>query len=381
MAAETLAPLLDQKLDGYMALGAVGAGLYVERGGHVAYQASRGSANLETGEALRTDHLFRMASVAKTYLSTLILELHLEGRLSIDDPITEHLPPAITSLIPDAEQIAIIDLLTFWSGIADYRDETFAMDAIFGDHTKVRDEYTDLIDGLTRNPTPCARPRIPLEEITPEIGECLYSNTNYVLLGYIADKVLYGVDPAPGVRAEHHSQEYRELFFGPLGLENTYYEKHLAPGESFYSRLSHAYFTVPPSPAEQPIRMDVTTWDDGYGYANGGLVATMADTVKYRRALFDATITFPMSTVEEKAELLNLMKQPNGIGVAPAGFRDGEWWIFSGDIGGHVTLTAHSVERNATILFYSNDRDHQDAKYELVQSIEAMIDHDAATVD
>lgn len=371
--------MLDQKLDGFMALGAVGAGLTIERPGHVAYRASRGSANLETGEALRTDHLFRIASIAKTYLSTLILKLHVEGRLSIHDPITAHLPEEITSLIPHAAQIEIIDLLTFWSGIADYRDETFALDAIFGDHTKVRDEYRDLIDGLTRNPTPCARPRIPLEEITPEIGECLYSNSNYVLLGYIADKILYGVDPAPGARAEHHSAEFRDLYFRPLGLKDTFYEKHLAPGESFFSRLSHAYFTVPPAPSDEPVRMDVTTWDDGYGFANGGLVATMADTVKFRRAMLDATIAFPMNTLEAKAELLALLTAPNGIGVAPAGFRDGAWWIFSGDIGGHVALTSHSIERNATILFYSNDRDHQDAKYELVRAIQELIDQDSVS--
>jgi len=51
--------------------------------------------------------------------------------------------------------------------------------------------------------------------------------------------------PRPGIRAERHSLAFRERFFAPLGLRDTVYEKHLAPGDHFADRLAHGYFTLP----------------------------------------------------------------------------------------------------------------------------------------
>lgn len=371
-APETLAPALDAVLDQAVEDGAVGVGLYVSRPGHEPYSQARGLANLATGEALTPDHLFRIASMSKPYLGALIVKLAVEGKLSLDDRMTEYLPADLTARIPHAESITIYDLLTMWSGIADYRDMDFTLDVVLGDHGKVRDEYTDLIDGLDRSSAPCSVPEVPLEAVTEEIAGCLYTNTNYVLLGYIADRVLYGVEPGPGPREHHHSEAFREMFFAPLGLESTYYEKHLAPGESFMERLAHGYFTLTPELGGTELT-DVTGWDDGNGYANGGLIATAADVATFRRAMFDREQAFPMQDLREKARFLELLTTTNPMGVAPGGVAVHEYWLFAGDISGYTSISKYSPTRDTTIVFYSNDRDVEASRDAIVAQIEAIV--------
>lgn len=372
LPADPLTPQLDAILDRVVEGGTVGVSLFVERPGHEPYYRARGSARLDPREALTTGHVFRLASLSKTYLAVLLTKLSVEGRLSLEDPITRHLPAELVELIPGAEGITVYDLLTLWSGIADYRDETFTLDVLFGDHTKVRDEYTDLVDGLRRNPTPCAPPELPIEQVTPAIAECLYSNTNYVLAGYVADKVLYGVDPAPGARPEHHARAFREALFAPLGLTSTFYEKHLAPGESFVARLAHGYYRAS-EPGGGATLTDVTSWDDGYGYGNGGLVGTLDDVAAFRRAVFDPGRAYPMRDRAGKARFLELLTRKNALDVAPGGITRGDSWAFSGDIGGYTCWAQYSPARDASFVLCSNDRDFEAAKFDLVGSLDALL--------
>jgi D-alanyl-D-alanine carboxypeptidase len=369
---EPLAPQLDAILDRVVARGTVGVSLFVQRPGHETYFQARGSADLDASEALTPAHVFRIASVSKTYLAVLMAKLAVEGRLSLDDRITQYLPADLAGLVPGAETISIYDLLTMWSGIADYRDAAFSNEVIFGDHAKVRDEYIDLVDGLGRSPAPCAPPELPPDQITPAIASCLYSNANYVLAGYIVDKVLYGVDPAPGARPEHHAKAFREQLFAPLGLTSTFYEKHLAPGESFVERLAHGYASVPPGQSGA-MRVDVTGWDDGNGYANGGLVATLDDVAAFRRAVFDPKRAYPMQSLDEKARLLDQLGAFNPIGVAPGGIMRNGYWAFSGDIGGYTSWVQYSPASDTSIVFFSNDRDFEEPRFAVIDEIEALV--------
>ncbi|MFO0660264.1 MAG: serine hydrolase [Polyangiaceae bacterium] len=352
--------------------GAVGFGIYVKRQGLAPFEATRGVANRDTNEKLRSDHLFRIASQSKPYLAALVVKLDREGKLSLYDKLTAHLPPELTSLIPNADTITLFDMLTMWSGISDYRDATFTAEVLQGDPSVVRDEYRDLVAGLKRNPTPCAAPEIALADVTPDIAECLYSNSNYVLLGYVVDSVLYGVSPAEGVRPQHHSKAFYQDFFLPLQLTSTFYEKHLLEGQSFDGRLAHAYFPFPDDQGQTSL-IDVTGWDDGYGYANGGLVSTMADLSSFRAAVLDPSQTFPMQTLEDKQSFLSLYTKQNGLGVAPAGYLDGAYWTFSGDISGYTSWAENDVASGVSIVFVSNDHSLDSAKVDIVNAVKAIL--------
>ncbi|MET0390025.1 MAG: serine hydrolase [Polyangiales bacterium] len=370
------AAVFDSLLEQAVAEGATGVGLYVSQPGHPAYLAGRGLAHVERLEPLTGAHLFRIASMTKPYLSALLVKLEVEGELSLEDPITQHLPDSLLALIPHAEQITIYDLLTHWSGISDYRDLVFSMDVLFEHPHAVRDEYTDLTDGLRRNPTPCAAPHLPPEQLTEALASCLDSNSNYVLAGYIVDHVLYGVEPQPGVRPQHHSRAFREQLFAPLGLEHTYYEKHLLMGEDPYPLLAHGYFTLPNRDgtvdADAP-KTDVTDLDDGYGHANGALLASLADVAKFRRAVLDDDQVFPMRNLQDKQRFLARYTQLNPLGVAPSGsYADGRWHM-TGDLGGYTSRAEYDPVSDTIVVLYSNDRDFEPQRDALVARIQAVI--------
>jgi D-alanyl-D-alanine carboxypeptidase len=63
---------------------------------------TRGYVDWENGIPLEEDHLFRVASCTKTFIATLMLIQHFEGKLGLDDAITEYLPGSITGRIQGA---------------------------------------------------------------------------------------------------------------------------------------------------------------------------------------------------------------------------------------------------------------------------------------
>lgn len=68
-----------------------GFSVAIAKDGEVIFNHAYGSANLETDEALRTDHLFRVASHSKSFTATAVLQLQEQGKLRIDDYVVTHL--------------------------------------------------------------------------------------------------------------------------------------------------------------------------------------------------------------------------------------------------------------------------------------------------
>ena len=75
-----------------------------------------GVSDLATGAALRPAAQFRIASVTKTFVATVVLQLVGEGRLKLDEPVAEHLP----NLLANGGQITVRQLLNHTSGLPDY---------------------------------------------------------------------------------------------------------------------------------------------------------------------------------------------------------------------------------------------------------------------
>src|SRR5262245_48005645 len=96
----------------------VGAVVLISRNGRLAYQRAAGLADRETGQAMRLDTLFRLASLTKPVVSTAAMILVERGRLSFEDPVTRWLPDFRPAL-PNGERptITIRQLLTHTSGL------------------------------------------------------------------------------------------------------------------------------------------------------------------------------------------------------------------------------------------------------------------------
>jgi CubicO group peptidase (beta-lactamase class C family) len=101
----------------------------VVRDGQVAYFEAAGAADLEQGTPMRTDTIFRIASMTKAVVSVGIMMLVEEGRVTLTDPVSKFIPAFATTtvlaseggrvaVVPARRAITIRDLLTHTAGIS-----------------------------------------------------------------------------------------------------------------------------------------------------------------------------------------------------------------------------------------------------------------------
>lgn len=122
---------LDAVMKSYVESGQIaGQVILVLRNGHIAYSAANGMRDIDEGEPMTGETLFRIASQTKAIVSTAIMILHERGELNIADPLSRYIPEwaeaqvAVAddrggySLEPVREPITLRHLLTHTSGIS-----------------------------------------------------------------------------------------------------------------------------------------------------------------------------------------------------------------------------------------------------------------------
>src|SRR5437762_13292753 len=120
----------------------------------------------------RADTHFRIASNTKTMTAAVIVLLAQEGKLSLDDPVSKYVPG-----VPDGDKITITELLNMRSGLYNYTNAPELAATIDRDPTKVWNTEELLAIAFARPPN------------FPPGTAYEYNNTNYTLLGLIAEKV------------------------------------------------------------------------------------------------------------------------------------------------------------------------------------------------
>jgi CubicO group peptidase (beta-lactamase class C family) len=103
----------------------------VVKDGKIVYHAAKGLADVESGQAMQKNSIFRIASQSKAITSTAVMILWEEGKFRLDDPISKYIPefknPQILSTFrygdttyttkPSTKEITIRHLLTHTSGL------------------------------------------------------------------------------------------------------------------------------------------------------------------------------------------------------------------------------------------------------------------------
>ena len=126
-----------------------------------------GYADLGTRTPMHATDGFRIASVTKTFVATVVLQLEAEGRLDIDEPVERWLP----GLVPNGSAITIRELLDHTSGLFDYSADDAHTQTVIADPGR-RWSPNELLSVAFAHP-PLFRPGT----------SWFYSNTNYVVLG------------------------------------------------------------------------------------------------------------------------------------------------------------------------------------------------------
>jgi len=117
---------VSSRIDAYLsaevqASGSPGLTAAVVRDGEVIYTGAFGVRRLGRGEALTPDHIFHFASVSKPFVATAIVQLMEQGKVGLDDRVTDHLP--YFRLADDRYRlITIRQMLNHTSGMVDVED-------------------------------------------------------------------------------------------------------------------------------------------------------------------------------------------------------------------------------------------------------------------
>jgi D-alanyl-D-alanine carboxypeptidase len=251
---------LQAALEAQVAAGAPGALARIEApradltwGGAADYLA-RGKSR-----ALRPDDAFRAASVTKSVTAAVAVRLAHQGRLALDEPLAGQLAPELLNRWPALDALPRTtprQLLAHTSGLPNYfTDEAFA--ARLRQEPRRAWRPAELVDHAAAYGTPRFPPGRGFE----------YSDTGYVVAGIL-------VEQATG-RPLH--QVYRELVFGPVGMDTTWLE-------------GHEPARTPDAAHHYSGELDWTTISPTIDWAGGGLVTTAPDLARFVRALWSEQI-------------------------------------------------------------------------------------------
>jgi D-alanyl-D-alanine carboxypeptidase len=283
------------------------------------YTRTYGVSDIERRKPLRLSDHFHMGSITKTFTATAILRQVDKGRLRLSDKLDKFVRG-----IPNGDRITVRHLLAMQSGVFEYQaDPEFQQeiaDDLFTDFGP-----WDVVKILRRN-----EPYFAPGEGT------MYTNSGYILLGLILEKVT-------GRSAE---EAITRDVIKPLGLRHT----------SFPTTPRMPYpFTRGYCGAPGALE-DCTHWSPGIVWTAGAMISTIGDLHKYARQL----ATGALLSRKLHAERLQFNEIPYGLEGPPTfGYglgiiRFGTWLGHNGSVPGASTEAFYEPRTGAVIAGMEN---------------------------
>ncbi len=242
-----------------------GFAIAVAQDGETIYADAFGARDTEKNLPATTDTLFGIGSITKSFVAIAILQLAEAGELSLDDPISEHLPFELG--LPD-EPIRIRHFLTHSPGFPSLATSTVLISRGLGEDTGVpmasADDFFRFVNGAT-------------DEIAFEPGEhFFYNNAAWRMLGAI-------VQAKSGIPFHEY---VTEKVIRPLGMTRSTFDTaalfadpdHLMPHRRRDESVEPAPFPYP-NPVDNP----------GFSFlsAAGGISSSVTEMTHYMNMLIE----------------------------------------------------------------------------------------------
>ncbi|MFG2618864.1 serine hydrolase domain-containing protein [Streptomyces sp. NPDC048507] len=311
------------------------------------HRVAVGTAELGTDRPPTAGDHVRIASNTKTMTAALILLLAQDGRLRLDDPVSRYVPG-----VPNGGHITLGELLKMRSGLYNYTDAPELAAALDADPARA---FTprEMLDIAFRRPPQ-----------SPPGSSYAYDNTNYALLGLVAEKA--GGQPL--------ERQLRDRLFVPLGLTGTSLPG--ATDTSLPGPYAHGYMyggtayalTDVPYPAAvregaasgslRPV--DYTHQNPSYARAAGGVVSTADDLAVWIRALVRGEVLGPAvqrqwTASPEAEDPAAPDGQRYGYGIAHQRFGPGAaMYYHGGELPGFNSFIGHDPENDVTLVIWTN---------------------------
>lgn len=314
---------LDAALNDVVAAGVPGIIVRIQDADRSARSSAAGVSDLATGAKLRPAAQFRIGSITKTFVATIVLQLVGEGRLRLDERVARRLP----GLLKNGEQITVRQLLNHTSGLPDYTGDP------------------ELFAGIRQNRLWEPRELVALAERHPQLfppgSAWAYSNTDYIVAGLLVE----------AVTGRSLARELDRRIFSPLHLEHTSFPTGTAGLTGYYA---HGYISTEANPTPDGQPLDVTGFNPSHAGAAGAIVSNAADLSSFYGALMDGRLLPPPLLREMKKTVAEDPTDPNsfqyGLGLERVNDACGAHWGHRGAIFGYQSLAYWDASTGRTAV-------------------------------
>ena len=285
------------------------------------YSGGAGYANLEAKDKIKADSTTWIFSITKTYTAALVMMSRDKNLLNLDKSIANYLPVNAISAIKNSNRITVRQLLNHSSGIVNFIELPEYLQWQFTDplHQPSVSDILEMVRG---------------KDVMFEPGaDSYYSNTNYLLLGLILEKV----------NGKPYVELLRSEILTQLHLSHTL----IQPTPSIMQLLGFPQYFADLDASGQ--LHNVSPWNNALGQASlgwGGIAARPSDVVRFYRALVSGKLVSLSSLTE-----MQQYKGDYGLGIEAYMYSDGRTQFgHEGDGVGNSTMILYIPKSNAFVF-------------------------------
>jgi len=281
----------------------------ISKNNQILYQKAIGFASIsEKGNVPATPQTrYRIGSVTKTFTATMIFQLIDEGKLTLSQTLKSYFPG-----VANSEKITIANLLNHRSGIHNFTADPEILQYITLPKTSAQ------MVGIIAKAKPDFEPGT----------KTVYSNSNFVLLGYIIEKLT----------GKTYAQNLDQRIVSKLKLKATYYgaKTDLKKNESYSYKMMGKWIQQPESDMSIPA-------------GAGAIVSTPAELNQFITALFAGKLVKPGSL-----EQMKTLTDGMGMGLFSIPFGSKKGFGHNGIIDGFMSNMYYFSEDNLAVSICSN---------------------------
>jgi len=281
--------------------------LSIFKEGKQIYNNSVGYVDIEMKASIDEKTKFKIGSISKTITAAIIMQMVEEGKLKLEHTIDKYF-----AAIDKSKEITIEQLLRHRSGIHNFTNSKKHLKRV--DKPKTRKELLDII-------VKCGSDFKPGEKME-------YSNSNYVLLSMIAEKIDRKLFP----------EILFERIVKPLKLENTYYGKKINTknNEALSYKMNNGWKLESETDMSIPL-------------GAGAVVSNPHDLNIFLTSLFSGKL------VSEES-LKKMQTTPNGVGLGMfiLPFYEKKSFGHNGEIDGFQSVATYFPEEKLSVSYNSN---------------------------
>jgi D-alanyl-D-alanine carboxypeptidase len=282
--------------------------LAVMENGKLIYTRAIGFSAVSPGKIQSTENTrYRIGSITKMFTATMIFQLIEENKLQLTTTLDKFYPS-----VKNSANVTIGNMLNHRSGIHSFTDDPGYLTYMTKPHTK--SEIVEIISAFPSDFEPGSKFQ--------------YSNSNYVLLGYIAESL----------RKASYESILQKYICSKAGLTNTHLgeKTDLSKNESFSFRFTGGWDQLPETDMSIP-------------QGAGAIVSTTSDLARFITALFDGKLVKPSSL-----EKMKTISDGMGMGMQQLPYESKTAYGHGGGIDGFNSLLMYIPEDRLAIAYCSN---------------------------